>query len=110
MLLINPGHIEGIYCLAVCQRKQKNYSQAMENLDQILLKIPDHGRAHQEQGYIHKALGDTSKAITALEKAVSLNPALFGSWRVLADEPGYPMRQEAKNRVCLLYTSDAADE
>ncbi|MEH6597333.1 MAG: sulfotransferase [Colwellia polaris] len=99
MLLINPGHIEGIYCLAVCQRKQKNYSQAMENLDQILLKIPDHGRAHQEQGYIHKALGDTSKAITALEKAVSLNPALFGSWRVLADEPGYPMRQEAKNRV-----------
>lgn len=99
MLLKNPGHVEGIYCLAVCQRKQKKYSQAMENLDQILLKVPDHGRAHQEQGYIYKALGKNSEALTALEKAVSLNPALFGSWRVLADEPGYSMRQEAKKRV-----------
>lgn len=99
MLLKNPGHVEGIYCLAVCQRKQKKYSQAMENLDQILVKVPDHGRAHQEQGYIHKALGNISQALTALEKAVSLNPALFGSWRALADEPSYSMQQEAKKRV-----------
>lgn len=99
MLLKNPGHVEGIYCLAVCQRKQKKYSQAMENLDQILIKVPDHGRAHQEQGYIHKALGNISQALTALEKAVSLNPALFGSWRALSEEPSYSMQQEAKKRV-----------
>jgi len=99
MLVENPGHIEGIYCLAVCQRKQKKYSQAMASLDQILEKMPEHGRAHQEQGYIHKALGNTSKALASFEKAVSLNPALFGSWRVMADEPGYSMRQEAKKRV-----------
>lgn len=71
----------------------------MKNLDQILLKLPDHARSHQEQGYIHKALGNTRKAITAFEKAVDLNPALFGSWRVLADEPSYSKRQEARNHV-----------
>ncbi|TWX69998.1 tetratricopeptide repeat-containing sulfotransferase family protein [Colwellia sp. C1TZA3] len=99
MLVENLGHIEGIYCLAVCQRKQQKHNQAMASLDQILVKQPDHGRAHQEQGYIHKAMANTSQAIASFEKAVALNPALFGSWRVLADQPDYPMRQEAKKRV-----------
>ena len=99
LLAKKPEHIEGIYCLAVCQRKQQKYSQAMDNLDQILVKVPDHGRAHQEQGHIHKALGNTAKAIAAFEKAVDLNPALVGSWRVLADEPDYSMHQEARKHV-----------
>jgi tetratricopeptide (TPR) repeat protein len=99
LLAEHPGHIEGIYCLAVCQRKQQKYTQAMENLDQILVKVPVHGRAHQEQGYIHKALGDTTNAIASFEKAVGFNPALFGSWRVLAEEANYSMRQEAKKHV-----------
>jgi tetratricopeptide (TPR) repeat protein len=99
MLTQNPGHIEGIYCLAVCQRKQQKYTQSMGNLEQVLVKVPDHGRAHQEQGFIHKALGETREAIVAFEKAVALNPALFGSWRVLADEPDYSNRQEAKKHI-----------
>ena len=99
ILAQNPGHIEGIYCLAVCQRKQRNYTQALDNLNQVLVKVPGHGRAYQEQGFTHKALGETSKAITAFEKAVALNPALFGSWRVLADEPDYTLRHEAKKHV-----------
>jgi len=96
MLAENPGHIEGIYCLAVCQRKQQKYTNAMEGLDQVLRKVPNHGRAHQERGYVFQALGQTSKAIAALEKAVEVNPALFGSWRALANEPEYSKRQEAK--------------
>ena len=99
MLAQNPGHIEGIYCLAVCQRKQHKHTQAMDNLDKVLEQVPEHGRAYQEQGFIYKALGETYKAITAFEKAVALNPALFGSWRVLANEPDYSMRQEAKKHV-----------
>jgi tetratricopeptide (TPR) repeat protein len=99
MLAQYPGHIEGIYCLAVCMRKQHKYSQAMANFYQVLLKEPEHGRAYQEQGYIHKALGNTAKAIMAFEKAVALNPALFGSWRALADEPDYANRQEASKHI-----------
>ncbi|WP_083256818.1 tetratricopeptide repeat-containing sulfotransferase family protein [Glaciecola punicea] len=99
MLTKNPGHIEGIYCLSVCQRKQGKHAQAMDNLAHILSKMPEHARAHQEQGFIHKALGETTKAIVAFEKALVLNPTLFGSWRVLADEPNYSKRQEAKQHV-----------
>ena len=102
MLAQNPGHIESTYCLAVCQRKQQKYTQATDNLDQVLLQVPDHGRAHQEQGFIYKALEQTSKAIISFEKAVALNPALFGSWRVLADESDYLMRHEAKKHVAWL--------
>ena len=96
MLANNTEHTEGRYCLAVCQRKQQKYTQALENLKHILASVPEHGRAYQEQGFIHKALGETDLAIAAFEKALSLNPTLFGSWRVLANEPEYAKREEAK--------------
>jgi tetratricopeptide (TPR) repeat protein len=96
MLANNTEHTEGRYCLAVCQRKQQKYTQALENLKHILASVPEHGRAYQEQGFIHKALGETDLAIAAFEKALSYNPTLFGSWRVLANEPEYAKREEAK--------------
>ena len=99
MLTEHPGHIEGVYCLAVCQRKQQKYNESMANLNQVLVKVPEHARAYQEQGYIYKALGETSKAIAVFDKAVTLNPALFGSWRVLANEPTYAKKLEAKRHV-----------
>lgn len=99
LLASHPKHLEGIYCLAVCQRKQQKYEDSMANLEQVLNEAPEHGRAHQEQGYIHKALGETAKAITAFEKAVALNPTLFGSWRVLANEPDYTNKAEAQKHV-----------
>ena len=96
MLNSYPGHIEGIYCLAVCQRKQQKYNESISSLNQVLVKDPEHARAFQEQGYIYKSLGETSKAITAFDKAVTLNPALFGSWRVLSNEASYPKKLDAK--------------
>ncbi|VAV95722.1 TPR domain protein [hydrothermal vent metagenome] len=99
LLLDNPDHIEGLYCLAVCQRKQKKYPQALTSLEQILAHEPEHGRAYQERGYVYQAMGQTAKAIPALEKAVELNPALFGSWEALTKEPDYPKRQEAQQHV-----------
>jgi len=96
MLTSYPGHIEGIYCLAVCQRKQQKYNESIGSLNQVLAKDPGHARAYQEQGYIYKALGETSKAITVFDKAVTLNPALFGSWRVLSNEASYPKKLDAK--------------
>jgi len=102
MLVENPGHIEGLYCLAVCQRKQKKYTEALANLDQILGNAPNHGRAYQERGYVYRDMVQPSKAITAIEKAVELNPALYGSWKVLAKQSGYPRRQEAQQNVAWL--------
>ncbi len=102
MLLENPGHIEGLYCLAVCRRKQEKHSEALTNLDQILADEPGYGRAYQEQGYIYQELGQSSEAIAAFEKAVEINPALFGSWGALAEIPNYPKGQEAQQHVAWL--------
>ncbi len=99
MLAEHPGHIEGIYCLAVCQRKQQKYNESMDSLNQVLMQVPEHARAYQELGYIYKTLGETSKAIEVFDKAVTLNPALFGSWRVLANEPSYAKKLEAKRHL-----------
>lgn len=102
MLVENPGHIEGLYCLAVCQRKQNEYTKALASLDQLLMNAPNHGRAYQERGYVYRDMDQPSKAITALEKAVALNPALHGSWQALAKQPDYPRRQEAQENVAWL--------
>ena len=102
LLLNNPDHSEGLYCLAVCQRKQKKYPESLATIDQMLANEPDHGRAHQERGYIYQAMAEPSKAIASLEKAVELNPALFGSWEALIKEPGYANRQEAQQHLTWL--------
>ncbi|MCF6196931.1 MAG: sulfotransferase [Emcibacter sp.] len=102
LLSDNPGHIEGLYSLAVCLRKQKKYTQALTTIEQVLASEADHGRANQEQGYIYQALSQPAQAIAALEKAVALNPALFGSWEALIKEPSYAKRQEAQQHLAWL--------
>lgn len=102
LLLEYPGHVEGLYCLAVCQRLQEKYLESLKNISRILAEEPDHGRAYQERGYIHRKLGESSEAMAAFEKAVELNPALFGSWRALAEMPSYPKRQQAQQHVAWL--------
>jgi len=102
LLLDNPGHVEGLYCLAVCQRKQKKYDPALAGLEQILAREPEYARAYQERGYVYQAMGQIDKAIPALEKAVELNPALFGSWEALTKEPDYPKRREAQQHLAWL--------
>ncbi len=104
LLLDNPGHIEGLYCLAVCQRKQMKYPEALATIEQMIAKAPDHGRAHQEKGYIYQAMDESPKAIASLEMAVELNPALFGSWEALIKEPTYAKRQEAQQHLDWLST------
>ncbi len=102
LLSDNPDHLEGLYCLAVCLRKQTKYSEALDAIRRVLEAEPENGRAYQEQGYIYQALGKTLKAVAALEKAVALNPALFGAWGALAKEPGYANRREAQHHVARL--------
>ena len=99
LLSEEPENIEVIYTLAVCQRRQKEYTPSLANLELIIAKVPEHARAYQEAGYIHQALQQSSKAVVALEKAVELNPALFGSWRALANESGYAQQSEAKRHA-----------
>jgi len=95
----SPQHQEGLYCLAICQRKQSLHSQAFKTLDDIHALNRQHSPAFQERGYNHQALQQIPQAVYAFETAVGLNPALHGSWRALASMPDYPKTQLANQHL-----------
>ncbi|TDF34941.1 sulfotransferase family protein [Alteromonadaceae bacterium M269] len=88
---------ESRYCLAVCQRKLEQFQEALDSLDTLLSYAPDYERGYQERGYNLLALGSKQEAINAFDKAVTINPTLLASWKILANEFGYYRQEEAKH-------------
>ena len=76
---------EALYVLAVGQRLQSEFQDALETLQQLLAVRPGYGRAFQERGYCHRALNQADLATQAFERATGANPALASSWTALAD-------------------------
>jgi len=74
----------GLYLLAVCQRMQGHFEQALETLTRLKRVKPEYGRAWQETGHVYRDAGNTESAADAYERAVELNPGLVASWRFLA--------------------------
>ena len=83
LLLKTPSHRDGLYYLAVCQRKQQDNTAALSTLERLIDAHPQYGRAYQELGHNQTTLKNASKASIAFEKAVVLNPALIASWKAL---------------------------
>ncbi|MBS04076.1 MAG: hypothetical protein CMQ24_15415 [Gammaproteobacteria bacterium] len=74
---------ELLYMQAVCQRYLARNRAALATLDQLKRSAPNHGRAHQEEGHNHRALGNSQDALLAYRRATQLNPALTASWQAL---------------------------
>lgn len=53
----------------------------MEALERLKTVAPEHGRAHQEEGHLRRALGDAGGALAAYARACQFNPALEAAWR-----------------------------
>lgn len=83
LLAENPQHRDGLYYLAVCQRKGGETATAMKTLEQLKLAHPEYGRAWQEEGHNFRALNQPQNAALAFTHAVVLNPALLASWQAL---------------------------
>ena len=83
-LTLDSSHAEALYNLAVSQRYQQKYAEALSTLDQLETVDPAYSRGYQEQGHSHLALKQYNDATTAFEEAVRLNPALLASWKALA--------------------------
>ena len=81
----NPGHVDALYMIGVCQRYAGQYSQAMSTLERLKSVTPEFGRAYQEEGHIHKAAGNKEQALLAYQRAVRFNPALTASWKFQAE-------------------------
>jgi len=78
-------NIDALYMSAVCHRYLRDYPSALEFLATLKSKFPDFGRAYQEEGHLHKAKGNSEKALTAYFRATQFNPALNASWQGQAD-------------------------
>jgi tetratricopeptide (TPR) repeat protein len=85
LLKSKPDEPEALYMSAVCLRYTQQYAAALESLSQLKSVQPEHGRAHQEEGYNQRALGNTEKALRAFDRACFYNPALEASYRARID-------------------------
>lgn len=74
-------HPEAAYMSAVCHRYSGDYEKALQDLEVLKRRIPEHGRAHQEEGHTYRRMGRFEEALVAFERASSLNPALTASWK-----------------------------
>ncbi|MGI9288515.1 MAG: tetratricopeptide repeat protein, partial [Pseudomonadales bacterium] len=83
LLHAKPAHRDGLYYLAVCQRKAQAHQAALATLKKLKQSHPQYGRAYQEEGHTYSTLGNSQAAGEAFEKAVALNPALIASWKAL---------------------------
>ncbi|MBO1255326.1 sulfotransferase [Alteromonas sp. 5E99-2] len=95
-IMENETDLESRYCLAVCQRKLQQYSQALDSLSVLINMSPEYDRAYQEKGYNFLAMGKKNEAIDAFDTAVKYNPSLLASWKVLSEETTYHRQKEAK--------------
>ena len=85
LLKSNPELQEALYMAAVCQRYQQQFVQAQDYLNQLFECNLEHGRGHQEQGYLLREQGLGQQALAAFQRATQINPALESSWRAQAD-------------------------
>ena len=75
---------EALYILAVSQRLQSHFTEALKAIADLKSLEPGYGRAYQEEGHVHRDSGKPDLALTAYAEAVRNNPALLASWRELA--------------------------
>lgn len=73
------------YLIAVAQRYEKSFPEALISINELLELDETHSRANQEKGYIYLALNEILHAKKAFETAVQLNPSLVNSWQELLE-------------------------
>lgn len=72
---------EVLYMRAVCLRLSSRFDDALETLSRIKVIVPEHGRAHQEEGHALRDMGRDADALVAYRRAARFNPALVASWK-----------------------------
>jgi tetratricopeptide (TPR) repeat protein len=74
-----------LYMMAVCQRYEKKYSEALGTLQRLRLLLPDHSRAYQEIGHVYREMNQIDAALNSYSQATLINPALEASFRSQID-------------------------
>ncbi len=75
-----PDSRDALYLFALSQRHAGKIAEALATLDRLERLPPGSGRLYEERGYCYVAHRDAPRAIAAFRHAVTINPALPGSW------------------------------
>jgi tetratricopeptide (TPR) repeat protein len=75
-----PGNRDALYLVAANLRCLHRIPQALECLQRLERQHPRFSLLYQERGHCYVTLRDAPRAIAAFRHAVSINPALVGSW------------------------------
>lgn len=78
-----PDDRDALYVRAHAQRQLGEVAAALETLTRLERAHPRFSRLFQERGYCNVALKNSSEAIAAFERALSLSPVLPASWSML---------------------------
>ena len=84
LLLAVPENRDVLYLRAVAQRHLGETAAALATLAALERLYPRFSGLYQERGYCQVARRDAAAAIEALVHGVRINPALPGSWSMLA--------------------------
>ena len=84
-IALDRDHGDALYTLAVAQRYQRQFADALATTDRLISLDDRNGRAFQERGHCLRDMGDPDGAFAAYQAAVAHNNALAASWAMLAD-------------------------
>jgi tetratricopeptide (TPR) repeat protein len=71
---IDPGHVHGLYLLAVLMGQTGRTDPAIDLMGQVLLRKPDFAQAHNDLGVLLLAQGKTAGAMACFERALARKP------------------------------------
>ena len=86
ILRLYPDEAEALVLLASARRRRGAPEAALAVLEPLLATRPDWGPLHAAIGLALTDLGQGNTAITALKRAVTLDPGLTSAWRALAEQ------------------------
>jgi tetratricopeptide (TPR) repeat protein len=95
LLLHDPDHRAALYLLAINYRLMEQHPHALHVLDRLRHRFPAWSPVYQEYGQCYVAMRDLPRAIDAIARSVSLNPALPACWAQLIQL--YRLARDHKN-------------
>jgi tetratricopeptide (TPR) repeat protein len=80
-----PRDINSMFVVAAAIRAEGDNEEAAIRLKALIKRAPDFALAHQELGFACSESGKLIPAITALQRAVAIEPKLPASWKLMGE-------------------------